>query len=84
MGFLARYVFPAPLLAICLGFALVGSWRYSCEHHSKAHHWLSLGGAIILIIGLAFDRRIAWTGMGLLIAASLYTQIDSRRLHDQL
>jgi hypothetical protein len=83
MGLLARYVFLAPLLAVCLGIALIGSWRYSCEQHSKAHLWISLGGTLLLVIGLAFDRRVAEGGMGLLIAASLYTQIKWNRRRDE-
>lgn len=82
VGFLAHYVFLAPFLAVCLGFALVGSWRYSCERHSKRHLWISLGGAVLLVVGLAFDQRAAYAGMALLIAASFYTQLKPRRACD--
>ncbi len=75
VGFLAHYVFLAPFLAVCLGFALVGSWCYSCEHHSKTHLWISLSGAVLLLVGLVFNQRIAYAGMALLIAAGFYTQV---------
>jgi len=76
VGFLVHYVFLAPFLAVCLSFALVGSWRYSCESHSKTHLWISLTGAVLLVVGLVFDQRAAYAGMALLIAASFYTQLN--------
>ncbi len=83
VGFLAHYVFLAPFLAVCLGLALVGSWRYSCEHHSKTHLWISLAGAVLLVVGLAFDQRVAYAGMALLIAAGFYTQLKTANGRNQ-
>jgi hypothetical protein len=83
VGFLAHYVFLAPFLALCLGFALVGSWRYSCEHHSKTHLWISLGGAVLLVVGLVLDQRVAYAGMALLIAAGFYTQLKTANGRNQ-
>lgn len=82
VGFLAHYVFLVPFLAVCLGFALVGSWRYSCESHSKTHLSISLAGAVLLVVGLVFDQRAAYAGMALLIAASFYTQLKPGRARD--
>ncbi len=77
IGFLAHYAFLAPFLAVCLGFALVGSWRYSCEDHSKTHLWISLSGAVLLAVGLVFNQHVAYAGMALLIAVGFYTQLKT-------
>lgn len=79
IGFLAHYAFLAPFLTVCLGLALVGAWRYSCEHHSKTQLWISLAGAVLLALGLIFDHRVAYVGMALLIGVSAYAQVKDRK-----